>query len=85
MLCEQDAAACDFDRDVLPVIENVLCDHAALNELGWQGEKDIKGLIFHELGHLWHESAGHRLFPGLQVYCLAGESAQPGGSCPHVI
>lgn len=37
VLCEQDAAACDFDRDVLPVIENVLCDHAALDELGWQG------------------------------------------------
>lgn len=85
MLCEQDAAAYDFDRDMLPVIENVLRDHAALNELGWQGEKNMKGLIFHELGHLWHESAGCRLFPRMQVYCLAGGSAQPGCSCPHVI
>lgn len=32
-------------------------------ELGWQGEKDMKGLIFHELGHLWHESAGRRDLP----------------------
>ena len=125
-LCEQDAAAYEFDRDVLPVIENALRDHAALDELaasfdaavtalqknlqslyddepdvtivlylglcnaagwairqsehpqggqaillglekivelGWQGDKDMKGLIFHELGHLWHESAGRCALP----------------------
>ena len=24
-------------------------------ELNWQSEQDIKGLLFHELGHLWHQ------------------------------
>ena len=32
-------------------------------ELGWQGETDVKGLICHELGHLWHRFAGRQALP----------------------
>lgn len=37
-------------------------------ELRWHGEQDMKGLLFHELGHLWHESAGRRELPEATEY-----------------
>ncbi len=36
----------------------VLLGAEKIIELGWWGEADVKGLLFHEIGHIWHEQAG---------------------------
>ncbi len=36
----------------------VLLGAEKIIELRWTGETEMKGLLFHEIGHLWHEQAG---------------------------
>lgn len=36
-------------------------------ELRWYGETDMKGLVFHELGHLWHETEGREELPEVSL------------------
>lgn len=42
----------------------VLLGAEKIIELRWTGETDMKGLLFHEIGHLWHEQAG-KIHPSL--------------------
>ena len=32
-------------------------------ELNWYNEDDLKGLIFHEIGHIWHKTYRNLFFP----------------------
>ena len=50
------AAELDGRPAILLGIEKII-------ELGWQGEQDMKGLVCHELGHLWHRFAGRQELP----------------------
>lgn len=116
--CEEDSKIYDFNKDVVPVLNNVLADEEAvlqanasfihvtdqlsagiggifnkdpeidiilylglcngagwattldgrdavllgiekIIELNWQDELSMKGLIFHEIGHIWHKVHGN--------------------------
>ncbi len=37
-------------------VQHVLLGAEKIIELGWYGEKEMKGLIYHELGHILHDS-----------------------------
>ncbi len=75
------ATTLDGKNTVLLGIEKII-------ELDWKDEINIRALIFHEIGHLWHKLNGNLYFPGFTKRRKAIQQLYQEGVamvCEHIL